>query len=277
MKKYFILILLFSLHTAFSQQTNVVSLTFNKTVHMFFPSDISYYDVGSDDILVQSQNEILKLAPKSNNFSETNLTVITSDNYCYSYLLQYKSDISELTYFIKDSTGRKISSSSRNKINADSLDKDSQNLYNNTESSYIAVCREIIKKAPAYWIGSTVKKVYLAMNNIYVHNDKLYFCVTVGNASNINYDIKYIKYYTVDKNKLKKASNQEIEKIPIFSFNYLPTIDARTNDHPIIFVFDKFTIDNDKKLYIDLGEKKGGRNIKINITQDLIIKAVAFK
>jgi hypothetical protein len=84
MKKYFILILLFSLHTAFSQQTNVVSLTFNKTVHMFFPSDISYYDVGSDDILVQSQNEILKLAPKSNNFSETNLTVITSIPICFN-------------------------------------------------------------------------------------------------------------------------------------------------------------------------------------------------
>lgn len=277
MKKYFIFLLLFPLHIALAQQISTVYLTFNKTVHMFFPSEISYYDVGSDDILIQAQNEILKLAPKSNSFSETNLTVITADNYCYSFLLQYKNDISELTYFIKDSTGRKISPSARNKIKADSLDNSSQNLFNADESSYISICREIIKKAPAYWIGSTVKKAYLAMNNIYVHNDKLYFCVTVGNASNINYDINYIKYYTVDKKKLKKASNQEIEKIPIFSFNYLPTIEARTNDHPIIFVFDKFTIDNDKKLYIELGEKKGGRNIKINITQDLIIKAVAFK
>lgn len=242
---------------------------------MFFPTDISYYDVGSDDVLVQSKGDILKLAPKAAGFSETNLTVITSDNICYSFLLQYGNDISALTYFIKDSLGRRINSTPRAKAHLDSLSAAAP--IAEGEAGYIAVCREIIKKAPAYWIGATVKKVFLAMNNIYVYKDKLYFAVSVGNASPINYDINYIKFYTVDKKKLKKASKQEIEMTPVFSFNNIGTIDAQTNDYPIIFVFDKFTIANDKKLVVELGEKKGGRNIAIDIGQDLIIKAVAFK
>lgn len=171
--------------------------------------------------------------------------------------------------------GRKISSSVRTKVTRDSL---TTNLpLQQGESEYISVCRDIIKKAPAYWMGSTVKKVFLAMNNIYVHNDKLYFVISVGNTSNINYDINFIKFYTVDKKKLKKASRQEIEKTPVYSFNSIETIAAQTNDHPIIFVFDKFTIDSDKKLVIELGEKKGGRNIAIDITQDLIIKSIGYR
>lgn len=258
-----------------AQKVIPVYLTFNKTVHMFFPDSINYFDAGSDDILINRMGAILKLAPKSDNIDETNLTVITSDNICYSFLLRYSKDIKDLTYFIKDSIGKRIDSPLRTKSPDETLNLTAP--LKAGEGEYIKVCREVIKQAPAYWIGSTVKKVYLAMNNIYVHNDKLYFCISVGNTSNINYDINFLKFYTVDKKKLKKASNQEIEKIPIFTFNNLQTINAQTNDYPIIFVFDKFTIDYDKKLVIELGEKKGGRNIAINITQDLIIKALAFK
>jgi conjugative transposon TraN protein len=274
MKKYLLFLILAPL-VSYGQKTHPVLLTFNKTVHMFFPSEISYYDVGSTDILIESKSDILKLAPKVSDFEETNLTVITSDNICYSFLLRYNKDISMLTYFIKDTVGQRINSSVRAKMFSDSIKKEES--ISNSESSYISVSREIIKKAPTYWIGSTMKKSYLAINNIYIHQDKLYFVMSVGNTSSINYDINYIKFYIVDKKKLKKASRQEIEKTPMFSFNNIETINAGTDDHPIIFVFEKFTIDNDKKLVIELGEKKGGRNIAIDITQDLIIKAVAFK
>lgn len=258
-----------------AQKVIPVYLTFNKTVHMFFPDSVNYFDAGSDDILISRMGAILKLAPKSDNIDETNLTVITAHNVCYSFLLRYSKDIKDLTYFIDDSIGKKIAGPLREKGPDENLPLAVP--LKSGESEYIAVCRDVIKRAPAYWIGSTVKKVYLAMNNIYVHNDKLYFCISIGNTSNINYDINFLKFYIVDKKKLKKASIQEIEKVPIFSFNNLQTINAQTNDYPLIFVFDKFTIDYDKKLVIELGEKKGGRNIAIDITQDLIIKAVAFK
>ena len=274
MKNVFLLLFFFSTN-AFGQKVVPVELTFNKTVHLFFPAQVSYYDIGSSDVLIESKSDIVKLASKISDFEETNLTVITVDNICYSYLLRYNKDISRLTYFIGDSLGKRINSSVREKMFSDSVQKEVSR--SNTESTYISVSREIIKKAPAYWIGSTIKKTYLAINNIYIYQDKLYFVMSVGNTSSINYDISYIKFYIVDKKKLKKASRQEVEKTPIFSFNSFETISAGTGDHPIIFVFDKFTIDNDKKLSIELGEKNGGRNISIDINQDLIIKAVAVK
>lgn len=274
MKYLFSIVLLLPV-LVFGQKAHPISLAFNKTVHLFFPAEVSYYDVGSSDVLIESKNDIVKLAPKVTDFEETNLTVITSDNVCYSFLLRYSADISMLTYFIKESAGQRINSSARSKMFADTVR--TLNAVPSHESSYIAVSREVIKKAPAYWIGTTLKKVYLAINNVYVHQDKLYFVVSVGNSSQINYDINFIKFYTVDKKKLKKASRQEVEKMPLFSFNSIETVKAGTGDHPIIFVFEKFTIDSDKKLVIEMGEKKGGRNIAVDIAQDLIIKAVAVK
>ncbi|NJO88226.1 MAG: DUF4138 domain-containing protein [Chloroflexia bacterium] len=252
MKKFIVYFLI--IVPSFSYAQNSVYLTFNKTVHMFFPAEISYYDVGSDDILIQSNSDILKLAPKTANFSETNLTVITSNNICYSFLVKYNSDIQNLTYFVKDSLGQKIGSLARTKVRTDSLSKSLP--FGQGEGEYISVCRDLIKKAPAYWLGSTVKKVFLAMNNIYVHNDRLYFVVSVGNTSNINYDINFIKFYIVDKKKLKRASRQEVEKIPVYSFNNIETINAQTNDHPIILCLTSLRLILIRSLSLSWGRRK---------------------
>ena len=61
-----------------SQQTQNLLVSLNKTVHIFFPSDINYTDVGSSDVLFETKGPILKLAAAVSNFKETNITVITS-------------------------------------------------------------------------------------------------------------------------------------------------------------------------------------------------------
>ena len=91
-----------------SQENEVIEISFNKTVHLFFHSNIEYTDVGSPHVLISHTNNILKLAAKKENFEETNLTVMTKEGRVYSYILKYKKDISKLNYFIGDSTGVQI-------------------------------------------------------------------------------------------------------------------------------------------------------------------------
>lgn len=266
----------------FSQEPVKVLLTFNKTVHIFFPVDVYYYDVGIEDILVQQKNAILKLAPKKDKFEETNLTVITVDNTCYTFLLNYSGDITELNYFITKDKGRRIEGAlvkasdvqptKTNKTDAPEAEKNQDSFKN--DSGYISTCREIIKQAPSFWdVGASSKKIFLALNNIYINNEKLYFVVSLGNNTNINYDIDFIKLSVVNKKKLKKSSIQEDVKEPLFVFNNITKLQANTKDHFMVFVYDKFTIPENRKLVFEMYEKKGGRNISFDILKDLIINA----
>ena len=62
------------------------------------------------------------------------------------------------------------------------------------EKDYISCCREIIQKAPSYLnLAGSAKKVQVALTNIYIHNEKLYFVLSQGNAFPINYDINFIE------------------------------------------------------------------------------------
>ena len=45
----------------------------------------------------------------------------------------------------------------------------------------------------------------------------------------------------------------------------------------MVFVYDKFTIPEDRKLLLEMYEKKGGRNIVFDVKKDLIGRVVEVK
>ena len=280
MKLTLLIILTFSINLwSKCQEPKPIWLTFNKTVHLIFPKDVYYYDVGSSAILVAQKNAILKLAPKINGFEETNLTVVTVDNVWYTFLLNYKSDIRELTYFIHATDGKKVDGAlikSTDPKNQTTLKTDSSSDTKNAkEEDLIRCCKEIIQKAPSYWnVASSNKKVYFALTNIFINNDKLYFSISLGNASSINYDINFIQMTIVNKKQLKQSSIQEDIKQPLFVYNKTNQLPAKTKELFMVLVYDKFTISDDQKLVFEMYEKKGGRNISFDIKRDLISKAI---
>lgn len=263
-------------HVVKAQQPLRIELTFNKTVHLVFPEEVSYVDVGSNDVLVDQKKDMVKLAVKNEGFSETNLTVVTADNVWYTFLLDYEKDIKELTYFIKASQGKRVEGGfAKNGENMDPVVSSQKMAPMPKDSDYLSHCRQVVSRTPSYWdVGAVNKKIFLAVNNIFIHNDKLYFVVSVGNASNINYDIDFLKMSVVDKRKLKKSSIQEDIKEPLFVYNGIEVLPGNTKTHFMVFVFDKFTIPDDRKLVFELYEKKGGRNISFDIKKDLISRAV---
>lgn len=272
-----VLSFLISSTLSFGQEPAHVDLTFNKTVHLIFPSEVSYFDVGSGDVLAEKRNATLKLVAKNESFAETNLTVVTMDNVWYTFLLDYQKDITQLTFFIKIAQGKKVEGSLVKNQKAESSSLVDHQRLNQTgmDTDYVPHCLEVIRKAPSYWdVGAVNKKVFLALNNIFIHSDKLYFVISVGNSSNINYDVDFLKMSVVNKKKLKKSSIQEDIKEPLFIYNNIEKLEAKTKTHFMVFVFDKFTIPDDRKLVFELYEKKGGRNISFDIKKDLIINAL---
>ena len=84
-----------------------VNITLNKTTHLIFPCSIKSVDRGSGEVLAQKAkgvDNILLVKAGRENFTETNLSVITTDGKLYSFLLDYTSNPSLLNLSFTEGT-----------------------------------------------------------------------------------------------------------------------------------------------------------------------------
>jgi conjugative transposon TraN protein len=108
---------------------------------------------------------------------------------------------------------------------------------------------------------------------IYIKNETIYYQLDLQNASAIDYDINYLRFYIRDKKKSKRTANQENEITPLYVAGN--TSQVKANNHSTIVVaLEKFTIPDAKFLAIEIGEKNGGRNLLMKIGNNKIIRAI---
>src|SRR6478609_7705688 len=84
-------------------KTLPLEITFNKTSSIIFPAVIKSVDRGSRDILAQKAKgvgNVLQLKAGKENFSETNLTVITGDGVLHQFTINYSGQPISLTFNI---------------------------------------------------------------------------------------------------------------------------------------------------------------------------------
>jgi len=89
-----------SLNQVGISQSQTIEIRENQTSHLIFPSDILYTDIGdNDNFIVGYTNNILRVKGLKNQ-KRTNLTVITKDDYYYSFYVLYTVH-PKLNYFIE--------------------------------------------------------------------------------------------------------------------------------------------------------------------------------
>src|SRR5256885_4222856 len=84
-----------------------LNVTYNKTTNLIFPYSVQSIDRGSQDILVQQPKgtaNIVQLKVGKQNFTETNLSVITIDGQLYSFIIDYASQASQLNIIVTNGT-----------------------------------------------------------------------------------------------------------------------------------------------------------------------------
>ncbi len=76
-----------------------IEISYDKTLHLVFPTEVKYCSVGNDNILAEkvvSQPNIVRVIAAERGFSgETNLSIVTADTKFYSYAVGYKDIVSE--------------------------------------------------------------------------------------------------------------------------------------------------------------------------------------
>lgn len=83
-----------------------IEVTFQKTVHILFPSEVKYVDLGSFDIIADkatgAENVVRIKAAVKGFEGETNFSVITADGCFYSFNVVYKDEPAWLSIEMED-------------------------------------------------------------------------------------------------------------------------------------------------------------------------------
>ncbi|OXA65943.1 hypothetical protein B0A67_23975 [Flavobacterium aquidurense] len=232
-----------------------------------------------------SPENMALLKAKTKLAEDTSLIVKTENGTVFNINLLYGANEKNIL-IIPDSLGVKLNYSSKNikgKEN-DTLSFKSKNgdvnknirendyivgstVINDSENTKIKCyeCENLVKN------NNSVKRVFdklynitIRFDNVYYLKNKLYFVLTFKNESALDYSINYIKSYVETGNENKASSAQYLEKNPILIYNLTRTIKGNSEKR-FVFVFDQFSIDNNKKLTFEVNENGGERNLVLEI------------
>lgn len=251
----------YSLAQAPVDSTSIV-VTYNKTTSIIFRSSIKSVDRGSRDVLAQRASgieNILHVKAARQYFPETNLTVITEDSVLHQIAVNYAKDPSMLVYNISSSDKNRYATFD-SKLTSYQLDRYALGILPSRQLS-LWRCKDKSGKAK------------LQLQSIHIRSDVLFFHITLKNRSSVSYTVNYIRLFIRDRVQPRRTASQENTVVPIMSKGNVDETLAGQTEH-IIYATDKFTIPHSKRLYIEVYESNGGRNLKLKINNRKIIRAI---
>ena len=251
-----------------------LEVTYDKTVHIIFPSAVRYVDLGSPNLIAGkadgAENVIRVKATVKNFRQETNLSVITEDGSFYTFNVKYANEPLllnvEMTDFIHD--GEEV-----NRPN-NAMDIYLKELGSESPMLVRMIMKSIYKndKREVKHIGCKRFGIQYLLKGIYSHNGLLYFHTQIKNSSNVPFDVDFITFKIVDKKVAKRTAIQEQVIFPLRAYNYAVRV-AGKKDECTVFAMDKFTIPDDKQLIVELNEKNGGRHQSFTIENEDLVRA----
>ena len=251
-----------------------LEVTYGKTVHILFPAEVRYVDLGSPDLIAgkaDGAENVIRVKSTVKGFQgETNMSVITEDGCFYTFNVRYADEPLllnvEMADFIHDGE-------SANRPN------NAQEVYLNELGSESPMLVRLIMKSIYRQDRRTVKHIgckrfgvqYL-LKGIYTHGGLIYFHTEIRNQSHIPFDVDYITWKIVDKKVAKRTAVQEQIVLPLRAQNYVTCVPGGKNERTV-FALSKFTIPDGKQLVVELCEKNGGRHQSFVIENEDLVRA----
>jgi len=248
----FLLAGIISTAQVFSESVTI-EICFNKTISLVFPANIVSTDRGSDQVMVQkAADNILKVKSTTDSCRETNLTVVTSDNKIYSFIVRYAEHPAHLTIHL----GTEATVKTVNKLEP--------------------ICNKVVKMKPNIMgLKYSSGKVSLQMFGWYVQGQLMFCKLKIENRSQIGYDIEQLRFYLRDNNTIRRTASQEIIQQPLLVSGDTATIKGRSARVWVI-ALNKFTIPDEKHFEMEVLEKNGGRHLYIRIYNRQLMLAKEF-
>ena len=251
-----------------------LEVTYDKTVHILFPSAVRYVDLGSPNLIAgkaDGAENVIRVKATVRNFrTETNMSVITEDGSYYSFNVKYADEPLLLNVEMKDfiHDGSTVNRpNNAQEIYLKELGSESPMLVHLIMKSLHKENRRKVKH-----IGCKRFGIQYLLKGIYVHNDLLYLHTEIKNQSNVPFDVDYITFKIVDKKVAKRTAIQEQVLFPLRAYNYAVRVAGKKSERTV-FCLQKFTIPDGKQLVVEMNEKNGGRHQTFVVENEDLVQA----
>ena len=251
-----------------------LEITYDKTVHVIFPSPVRYVDLGSTDLIAgkaDGAENVIRVKATTKNFrQETNMSVITEDGNFYSFNVKYADEPLllnvEMCDFIHD--GETVNRpNNAMEIYLTELDNESPRLVRLIMKSVHERDKRRIRH-----IGCKRFGVQFLLRGLYSHGGLLYFHTQIKNTSHVPFDVDFVTFKIADKKLVKRTAMQEQVIYPLRAYNYVTRVDGKKSECTV-FALPKFTIPDGKKLVVEMYEKQGGRHQTFELENEDLVQA----
>lgn len=232
-------------------QMSSLEISKDKTTSLIFPFAIKHVDRGTKDVLVQPVKEadnILLVKAATENFRETNLSVVTDDGSVYSFLVNFENNPKEWIYYLPVYTTKNV----------------------------ITYANGILDNPrTAHGIKDHSWEIESKVIGIYIKANVIYYQIRISNSSTIDYDIDLLRFFIGDKKKGSRTASQENDLKPLYIAGNASKIKG-DNTNVIVVALEKFTIPDAKFLAVQIIEKNGGRHLLMKVNNNKIVKAISL-
>lgn len=258
---------------------------FAKTVHVLFPSPVTYIDIGSTDIIAGkaagAENVVRVKAAVRNFAAETNLTVITEDGGFFTFDVRYAENPVLSTV---DLAAQKPQPHEAEEPSASGVPQPEA-----TAPEGRVLLREVGREKPAtvkrllsdiYRRNRTDAKgirtkkygIEVEVKGIYVHNDVIYIHTCISNGTNISFEVDTRRFVVEDRRQARRTAQQRTA-LEILRVCNDPAVVRGHQRQRTVFALPKLTIPNDKVLRLEIIERDGARHQSVEISAKALLDA----
>ena len=258
---------------------------FTKTVHILFPSPVTYIDIGSMDIIAGkadgAENVVRVKAAVRTFAAETNLTVITEDGGFFTFDVHYAENpaVSTVNLTVQEpqTKGVKEPTAAGDPLSPAPVTKSRVLLREVGREKPATVKRmlsDIYRQNRTDVKGIRTKKygIVVEVLGIYVSNDVIYIHTCMYNDTNISFEMDSRHFIVADR-KLAKRTAQQQTTLEILRVCNDPAVVRGHQRQRTVFALPKLTIPDDKVLLLEIVEKNGARHQTVEIAAKELLDA----
>ena len=258
---------------------------FTKTVHILFPSPVTYIDIGSMDIIAGkadgAENVVRVKAAVRNFAAETNLTVITEDGGFFTFDVHYAENpaVSTVNLTVQEpqTKGVKEPTAAGDPLSPAPVTKSRVLLREVGREKPATVKRmlsDIYRQNRTDVKGIRTKKygIEVEVLGLYVFNDVIYMHTCISNDTNISFEVDARRFIVADR-KLTKRTAQQQTPLEILRVCNDPAVVRGHQRQRTVFALPKLTISDDKVLLLEIIEKNGARHQTVEIPAEELLEA----
>ena len=250
-----------------------LEVTFDKTVHLIFPSAVRYVDLGSQNIIAgkaEDAENVLRVKAAVKDFeTESNMSVICEDGSFYAFNVKYADEPEKLSVEMKD-----FLSPVEGRLPSNRADIYFKELGNESPVLVKLIMQTIYQndKRTIKHIGTRQFGMKFLLRGLYTHNGLLYFHTRMENETNMPYSVDFVTFKVVDKKMAKRTAIQELVLQPLRAYHQVMQVRGKGSEHSV-FVLDQFSLLEDKQLEVTLYERNGGRTLTFYVEQEDLLLA----